>query len=61
MLMNTVLRPASLTDVPTERLKRWVTWVDGPRTGQHRSYWRRVAIRKLYDAEWKKRGFERSP
>ena len=55
MLENPCLRPASLSDVP-ERYRR--EYSGGP--------WERddeinMALENLYHAEWKLRGFERSP
>ena len=59
MLENSCLRPATVSDVPMEVSERekkiwaehnWIRWAT-----------RKVGLETLYDAEWKKRAFERSP
>lgn len=68
MMKNDVLRPACLGDVPHGRFytHEHVDQNGNPTRHLHTSMTRAVLhenepLRQLYDAEWQKRGFERSP
>ena len=61
-MMNPCLRPASLSDMPPRMIK--VEWHSDRDELQRYYLWateRVLAIVDLYDAEWRLRGFERSP
>ena len=55
--MNNVLRPACLSDLPYSPSIFWERW------GDTRGQWkdRYCAAQRLYDFEWQKRGYVRSP
>ena len=61
MIENSCLRPACLSDVMEydEERRRWLR--DELRNKRTRSYSVVRFLERLYDAEWRKRGFERSP
>lgn len=54
--MTPCLRPASLSDLP---LALYLSWFRIP--GHATSEDRKLALFKMYTAEWRLRGFERSP
>lgn len=57
-MKNSVLRPACLSDVP----QSFYTSIESPALEvMQLIYEPFCAIRRLYDAEWRKRGFLRSP
>lgn len=57
-----VLRPACVSDVPYGRLWGLRPYRQGPRYEREEVVLvENEALRALYDAEWRKRGFERSP
>jgi len=56
-MMNPCLRPACLSDWEDRTVERPITTAAGIMEMLSRS----DNVRSLYDAEWRKRGFERSP
>ena len=69
MSMNPCLQPASLSDVPYARYweHRYVDQDGQPTRHIHNSAMAKAvlveneSLRALYDAEWQRRGFDRSP
>lgn len=55
--MANVLRPACLSDLPPAI----TIWLDDMNREVDRKEYPRHLLKPLYDAEWRKRGFLRSP
>lgn len=59
--MNPCLRPACLSDLPPGKSGHWVTRPNAIYRSLEPVWIESFVLRWLYDAEWRKRGFERSP